>query len=161
MFTPEEIEALVLGCRWVKQRADKPLADAARDVLAKIEAVLPEHLSGELEATGLIAAPGAALASEPATLTSLREAIRCERKLEIGYGNAAGESTTRIVWPLALAFFDEALVLVAWCELRQGFRHFRVDRIGSLSSTGERYPGRRRALLKSWRETEKIPERIW
>jgi len=160
MFTVEEIEALVLGSRWVAQRADKPLAAAARNALAKIAAVLPEEMNDGLEATGLLAAPGEPVA-EPEHLTLIREAIRRERKLAIGYENGAGEETRRTLWPLALSFFDQVLVLVAWCELRQSFRHFRVDRILSLEPLNERYPGRRRALLKTWRETEKIPDHVW
>src|SRR4051794_13571601 len=108
MFTPEEIEALVLGSRWVAQRADKPLADAARNALAKIGAVVPQEMKDGLEATGLLAPPGDPPASDPAHLTLIREAIRRERKLSIGYADAAGEETRRIVWPLALAFFDQA-----------------------------------------------------
>lgn len=161
MFTPEEIEALVLGSRWVAQRADKPLAEAARNALAKIGAVLPSDLYEGLEATGLIAAPGEPLAADPAGLTLIREAIRRERRLQLGYANAAGEMTSRIVWPLALGFFDQALVLAAWCELRQTFRHFRTDRISSLALLEERYPGRRRTLVKAWREAERIPDHIW
>lgn len=161
MFTPEEIEALVLGSRWVAQRADKPLADAARNALAKIGAVLPQEMNDGLETTGLLAPPGDPLYSKPEHLTFVREAIRRERKLAIGYANASGEETQRVVWPLALAFFDHALVLAAWCELRQGFRHFRIGRISSLRALDERYPGRRRALLRTWRETENIPEHIW
>jgi predicted DNA-binding transcriptional regulator YafY len=160
MFTVEEIEALVLGSRWVAQRADKPLAEAARNALAKIGAVLPGDLHDGLEATGLLAPPGEPLA-EPDTLPLIREAIRRERKLAIGYRDRSGEATRRIVWPLALAFFDQALVLAAWCELREGFRHFRTDRIASLTPLDGRYPVRRRALLKAWRESEGIPEHIW
>ena len=161
MFTAEEIEALVLGSRWVAQRADRPLAEAARNALAKIGAVLPGDQHDGLEATGLLAAPGEPLVAQPANLTLLREAIRRERKIRIGYASGSREETTRTLWPLALAFFDQALVLAAWCELRQGFRHFRADRILALTPLDERYPGRRRALLKAWREAEAIPERIW
>lgn len=161
MFTLEEIEALVLGSRWVAQRGDKPLGEAARNALAKIGAVLPKEMNEDLEATGLLAPPGNPLASDPAYLTLIRAAIRNGRKLEIGYANAAGDITQRLIWPLALAFFDEALVLAAWCELRQEFRHFRTDRISRLAPLDEPYPGRRLALLKRWREAEKIPEHIW
>lgn len=161
MFTPEELEALVLGFRWVAQRADRPLAEAARNALAKIGAVLPDTLNDGLETTGLLAAPGEPLVSDPAYLTVLRAAVRREHKVVMDYAGGTGEETQRVVWPLALAFFDKALVLAAWCELRQDFRHFRTDRITSLRALDERYPSRRRALLKAWREKEKIPEHIW
>src|SRR5919107_2828813 len=91
MFTVEEIEALVLGSRWVAQQADRPLAEAARNALAKIGAVLPGDQHDGLEATGLLAAPGEPLVAQPANLTLLREAIRRERKIRIGYASASGE----------------------------------------------------------------------
>ena len=58
-----------------------------------------------------------------------------------------------------MGFFERVRVVVAWCELRQGFRHFRTDRIATLTLTDKRYPRRRQALLKEWRATEGIPER--
>ncbi|MDM5177738.1 WYL domain-containing protein [Massilia sp. DJPM01] len=79
------------------------------------------------------------------------EAIRDQHKLRIGYRDAGGVATERTVWPFALAFFEGARVLAAWCELRGANRHFRIDRIASAASDGERYPEHRRALIKRWR----------
>ena len=59
-----------------------------------------------------------------------------------------------MIWPFALAFFEQARVLAAWCELRQDFRHFRTDRIVSLQVSERRYPRRRQAMLKEWREQD-------
>ncbi len=70
----------------------------------------------------------------------------------------AGAETRRTIWPFALAFFDRVRVVVAWCELRQGFRHFRTDRITALTLEEARYPRRRRSLLQEWHQTEGIPE---
>ncbi|WLT33552.1 WYL domain-containing protein [Geothrix sp. PMB-07] len=67
-----------------------------------------------------------------------------------------GDETVRTLWPFALGFFERSRVVVAWCELRDGFRHFRTDRIQSLTVHGERYPRNRRALLQAWREAEGI-----
>jgi predicted DNA-binding transcriptional regulator YafY len=64
----------------------------------------------------------------------------------------------RTVWPFALAFFQEVRVLAAWCELRQDFRHFRADRISAARMEERRYPRRRGALLKEWRQRQGIPE---
>ena len=76
----------------------------------------------------------------------------------LDYADVKGQHTRRTVWPIALAFFERSRVLAAWCELRQDFRHFRIDRIIALHETGKRYPQRRRALMKQWREIEKIAE---
>lgn len=158
MFSEEEIEALVLGSRWVSERADGPLGKAARNVLAKIGAVLPEDLKDSIDASGLLIGPGALIAAGDAELTTIRQAIRTERKMQIAYGDEQGIVTERIIWPFALAFYDRTRVVVAWCELRAGYRHFRTDRITALDVAEGRYPRRRGALLKEWREVRGVPE---
>jgi predicted DNA-binding transcriptional regulator YafY len=158
MFSEEEIEALVLGSRWVSERADTPLGDAARNALAKIAAVLPEDLKASLDATNLLIGPGKPIAAGDAELPSIRAAIRTERKLQIVYADGNKASTRRIIWPFALAFFDRVRMVVAWCELRDGYRHFRTDRIEALKPMTKRYPRRRQALLQEWRSREGIPE---
>lgn len=154
MFSEEEIEAIVLGSRWVHQRADKSLAGAAANVLAKIGAVLPDDLRETLDDSGLLVGPGETVSAGDAELPKIRQAIRRERKLSIAYADKAGAATQRIVWPFALAFFEKVRVVVTWCELRQDYRHFRTDRIATLTVSEERYPRRRQALLKEWREQD-------
>src|SRR5262245_37153321 len=143
MFTEEEIEALVLGSRWVSERADGPLGGAARNALAKIGAVLPDDLKDSPDASGLLVGPGEPIAAGDAELASIRTAIRTERKLQISYADGKGSATERTIWPFALAFFDRLRVVVAWCELRTGYRHFRTDRITALTPMAKRYPRRR------------------
>ncbi|WP_180900155.1 helix-turn-helix transcriptional regulator [Martelella soudanensis] len=152
MFSQEEIEALVLGSRWVAKATDAKLSAAAETALAKITAVLPPGLSDMVDETALIIGPRA-LAAEKADIPALRSAIRHERKLEIGYSDEAGAITRRIIWPFGLAYFESVRVVLGWCELRQDFRHFRTDRIASLTEPGERYPKRRAVLLAEWRRT--------
>lgn len=158
MFSEEEIEALVLGSRWVSERADGLLGKAARNVLAKIGAVLPDDLKDSIEASGLLIGPGEPIAAGDAELAAIREAIRSERRLQIAYADEQGIATQRTVWPFALAFYDRVRVVVAWCELREGYRHFRTDRITTLEMMPGRYPRRRAALLKEWRTVRNIPE---
>jgi len=158
MFSEEEIEALVLGSRWVSERADGLLGKAARNVLAKIGAVLPDDLKDSIQASGLLIGPGEPIAAGDAELATIREAIRSERKVRIAYANEQGVATTRAIWPFALAFFDRVRVVIAWCELREGYRHFRTDRIATIDVTPGRYPRRRAALLKEWRTLRNIPE---
>jgi predicted DNA-binding transcriptional regulator YafY len=158
MFSEEEIEALVLGSRWVSERADTPLGDAARNAIAKIAAVLPDDLKASLDATNLLIGPGKPIAAGDAELPSIRAAIRSERKLHIAYSDGKETVTQRVIWPFALAFFDRVRMVVAWCELRDGYRHFRTDRIEALKPMTKRYPRRRQALLKEWRILEGIPE---
>ncbi len=150
MFNQEEIEAVVLGLRYVDQRGDEVLTQAAADALAKIVSVL----SPEAQAMLLVplSMPGPAAPGFPentVSLTALRAAIRAHKRLEIDYVDADGQHTRRVVWPLQLGFMDSARVLGAWCERRQAFRTFRTDRI--LSATeGDRYPARRADLLRDF-----------
>jgi predicted DNA-binding transcriptional regulator YafY len=155
MFGEEEVEALALGARWVAGRGDRRLAEAARSALARIAAVLPAERRNGLDAGALLVGPaaGPGEAIDPA---ALRAAIRGERKLRLDYRDAGGAASERIVWPIALAFFANARVLVAWCELRQDFRHFRTDRIAGLTVLEARPPRRRAVLLGEWREAEGI-----
>jgi predicted DNA-binding transcriptional regulator YafY len=157
MFSEDEIEALVLGSRWVAERTDHPLGAAAHNALAKIAEVLPDDLRESLDAAPLHVGPGVMPPADTVDLSMVRKAIRSERKLAIRYRNAEGAESERTIWPFALAFFDRARVVSAWCELRNDFRHFRTDRIAVLTVTDTRYPRRRQALLKAWRETENIP----
>ncbi len=156
MFTPEEIEALALGSQWVAARTDQRLAGAARNALAKIGAVTPPELADVLDSSTLIVAARADAAAEP-HLPLIRDAIRQERKLSIAYVDAAGGRSERVIWPFALAFFDQTRMIAAWCESRVAFRHFRTDRIAALTPLETRYPRRRAALLKEWRAAANVP----
>ena len=96
--------------------------------------------------------PGAAALD----LAPIRAAIRAERKLALEYHDAQGARTERTIWPFGVGYFDEARVVMAWCELRQGFRHFRADRIASCQTLEARYPLSRQRLLKDWRLSEGV-----
>ena len=114
MFSEEEIEAIVLGSRWVADRADAALGSAARNALAKIAAVLPQDLKVSLDTSSLLVGPGHAVAAGDAELPTIRLAIRTERKLRIFYVDGRGRDSKRTIWPFALAFFDRVRVVVAW-----------------------------------------------
>jgi len=152
MFGPEEIEALALGMRWVADRGDPGLVDGARNAMAKIAAVLPPELRRELEASALLVGAGMKRPHATTPPDQLREAIRAERRLRLAYRDPSGATTRRVVWPFALVYFEQSRVLSAWCELREDFRNFRADRIVEAETLAERYPRRRQALLREWRQ---------
>lgn len=153
MFRPTEIEALMLGLRWVADRGDASLADGACDAAARIAAVLPPALRRELETSALLIAAGARVSEDDPSLEPLRVAIRSGRKIRLAYRDKHNATSERVVWPFALVYFEEARVLAAWCELRGGFRNFRADRVTLLESLDEQVPRSAQALLKEWRET--------
>ncbi|AHG22440.1 DNA-binding protein [Chania multitudinisentens RB-25] len=156
MFSQQEIEALVLGMRWVERRGDSELASAATDALAKIAAVLPGELREELNTSTLLIGPMDTLNIPDKIRVVIREVIRLEHKVIVEYQDQAGRVSKRILWPFAMGFFEQVQVLVAWCELRASFRHFRLDRILKLTPLAQRYPRGRRALMKAWCENEGI-----
>jgi predicted DNA-binding transcriptional regulator YafY len=160
MFPDDEIEALVLGSRWVAERADPRLAEAARNAIARIGGALPAHVSDRLEASHLIVGPPTVPVCDSVDLALVRRAIRTERKLRITYRDAGSTQTHRLIWPFLLGFFDGARLVSAWCELREDIRHFRTDRIVILDETSLRYPRRRHELLRAWRAADGIsPDR--
>ncbi|MDL2355317.1 MAG: YafY family protein [Pseudomonadota bacterium] len=158
MFGADELEALVLGARWVRRQGDAALAEAASNALAKIAAAAPKDLRDVMADTSLWVPLGQPGAPGDAFVQPAREAIRHEHKLCIGYRDEAGAVSERTVWPIALAFLEGKRLLAAWCELRADFRHFRIDRIGAATATGERYPQRRHQLLATWRRQHGIAE---
>jgi len=159
MFSQEELEAIVLGSRWVAERTDSALKQAAQNAVAKIVAVLPPDLRHAVDASSLLIGPVEPIAAGDAELTAIRKAIRAERKLTITYLDLKSKETRRTIWPFALGFFERVRVVAAWCELRNDFRNFRTDRITALAVDDQRYPRRRHALLKEWREREGVTPR--
>ncbi|WP_230533016.1 helix-turn-helix transcriptional regulator [Microvirga roseola] len=152
MFSPEEIEALALGLKWVGQRTDEGMGQAARNAMAKVAAVLPADLRERLEDDAMVVGPGWER-PQAVDLALLRRALDEGRKLSLSYADEKGARTVRIVWPTTLGFFESTRVLVAWCELRQNFRHFRADRIETAEILPERLPRPRRQLMKEWQQT--------
>lgn len=154
MFTAEEVDALILGSRWVTDRADKPMAEAARKAIARLTAVMPNELADRVETQYLAVGPRESASQETIDMAAVRLAIHLERKLRIHYSDAAGKSTERVIWPFFLNYYEGGRLISAWCELRNAVRHFRTDRIASLSSIAERYPRRRHDLIKHWQEVD-------
>jgi predicted DNA-binding transcriptional regulator YafY len=157
MFSADEIEAIVLGSRWVAARADDArLSQSARQALSKITAVLPAELRERAEATNLLVSRGG-IAAASVDAGVIRLAIRNERKLIISYRGPDGGETERTIWPFLIGFFEQTRVVAGWCELREDYRHFRIDRIARLEPSEQRYPRRRAVMLKEWRARNNVP----
>lgn len=139
MFTRDELEALVVGARLVEAWTGSRLARNARQALTKIEAVLPESLRASDERSRLYAPPVPRHAPVGQMLDRLHAAIEAHEVLELDYRREDAQTFTRRVRPLCLAYWGAVWTLGAWCEMRGGFRNFRVDRIGTMRATGERF----------------------
>ncbi len=153
MFSVDELEAVMLGLRWVMRRGDPDLARAAQDSVAKVGTVLPEQMKTYLYDSPLMAPPSFKHVEDRVDLAALRLAIRDQRKVSISYKAENAPETARIIWPIAISYFDAQRLIIAWCELRQDFRSFRTDRMVKAEVLKEKYAERRKALLKRWTES--------
>jgi predicted DNA-binding transcriptional regulator YafY len=145
MFTEPEIEALVLGVRVVSSWSDPGLAKAANDALARVEAALPERLRSRLTDTRLYAPGFLVSPTVLARLGELRSAVDKQQKVWLHYRDVEESESERVVRPLGLFFWGTKWTLTAWCELRNDFRAFRVDRVITSNTLEERFedePGR-------------------
>ncbi len=159
MFSKQEAQALVAAVRVAQARLDVGLAREAENALSKILAVLPLDARAAAESLALYA-PLAGL--DPATsahLASLREATEGRRKLRMSYLDLSGARSERVVRPLACLFWGPVWTLAAWCELREDFRSFRVDRIEALTELAEPFrdePGKTLADMNRQREGSEL-----
>ena len=156
MFSAEEIEALALGARWVSMRGDTRLGPAADNALAKIRAVLPKDLRDSIDAASMTVPASSAVEQPSVDVGIVRRAIRQQHKLLLTYRDGANASTVRSIWPLLVGVFDRVLVVAAWCELRQDYRGFRVDRMLRIDPTDEPFPRSRAVMLEEWRRKQGI-----
>lgn len=160
MFTAQEIEALVLGSYWVNTFADEDLSLSAKSAIAKIKNVIPRGFQRHIEDNTLFVPTS----STPTELQSknqkfashLRTAIRLQRECKIKYCDEKNETTERFIYPFGIAFFGDKQVVMAWCCLRQTFRHFRMDRIIALTMLENCYSPNKSKLLKAWYQALKI-----
>ncbi len=151
MLSADELEAAVLGAQWVADRGDPGLAIAARDLLAKIAVVVPDHLRPFVFDPGVGAAPARAAAADGLDMARLRAAIRAGCKVRIRYRDEAGRSSERVIWPVMVGYAETVRLLAAWCEWRQAFRHFRTDRIADAAFLDERFGRRPADLRRDWK----------
>lgn len=147
MFSPDEIDALVIGMRMVQAWGGPQLAASAAAALAKITLALPKDKRSFVEASALFAPAFHIDPLHGERLEAIRKAIAQQRKLQLEYADVEATVSRRVIWPLALYFFGGTWLIAAWCELRCDFRSFRLDRV-QLLATAEGYPsieGRRLA----------------
>ncbi len=141
MFTADELEALVVGTRFVRAFAGARLSQHAKAALLKIEAVLPDDLRERAGRTRIFAPVWRSESHNDALelIDRLHAAIAANQVLRLAYADEAGRTTEREVEPLCLAFWGGKWTLGTWCRLRVNFRNFRPDRIAECTLTGERF----------------------
>ncbi|NVL02018.1 helix-turn-helix transcriptional regulator [Ruegeria pomeroyi] len=136
-LTPEELEALNLGMAIVAEAADPELKAAAQRLAEKIDAVLPTQTIAEADAWKFAVYPFADAARGLAHMAPIRAAIKARQKLRLVYRRIDGELTERTIRPLHMEYWGRVWTVTAWCELRAGFRVFRIDLIETLTPLPE------------------------
>lgn len=132
MFTPEQAQALVASVRIASNRLDPALAAQAEDALSKILSVLPTDSRAAADSLPLHARAHPLDEHVRRRLGELRRAIEMRRVVRIDYADVEGKPSQRALRPLVCLYWDTVWTLSAWCELRQDFRQFRLDRIQRL-----------------------------
>lgn len=147
-FDEDEAEAIVVGLSLVSRTGDKGLWKSAKSAARKLRAVAPglRHL---------IASSWGADPPNADTGMLIRRAIRSEHKLHLSYKDATERATDRVVWPLAMIYYCDNEVLVAWCELRSAIRHFRVDRMQECGQLEDQFRGSGASILAEWEADHK------
>jgi predicted DNA-binding transcriptional regulator YafY len=132
MFTEDEAEAIAIGARMVARTGDPSLQKAAESVLSKVTLVVPDPLRDYLNAAPVyVSKSGAPVPAQRDLPETIRHAIRAGRKMRIAYEDEQARQTMRVIQPFAVAYYVEASLICAWCELRNDIRHFRTDRVTS------------------------------
>ncbi|MCP4710239.1 MAG: YafY family transcriptional regulator [Planctomycetes bacterium] len=147
MFSRDEMEAMVLGLREVREVGDPVLADAADNALGKLKACLPDRMRIQLDHAVLHAKRFHERPEIAIDVAALRQATWEEKAVDISYVDANSRPSERRVFPLAIVFMDQALALVTWCKLREDYRYFRIDRITTMQVSEESFRPKRVSLL--------------
>ncbi|WP_425404171.1 helix-turn-helix transcriptional regulator [Hwanghaeella sp.] len=160
MFDVDEVEAIVVGLGLLARTGDIGLQAAAGRANAKIAEILPEARRDEVEGKHLAVSDWGAAPPDLIDMASVRKALRQNLALRIIYQDETGAETDRVILPVALVYYVQVAVLAAWCRLRGGFRHFRIDRIQSLETLPEDFRREAEDLRRDWeaaRAAEKTP----
>jgi predicted DNA-binding transcriptional regulator YafY len=137
MFTPDEVEAVVVGLRMAQAFAGQRLSDASVTALDKVILALPKHRRAEVERPPIFAPAVHAHREIDPLRETLTTAINDKAVLRLTYADDSQKTTERAVQPLALNFWGKVWTLAAWCRLRQDFRNFRLDRVHTCIRSGD------------------------
>lgn len=146
-FSANELEAIVVGLNLLARTGDRSLQQAANSVANKIESV-----RGKIDS--LVVSDWGVEMPEDIDVEQLRIAIRQEQKLLIHYRDASGNESQRCILPIAMIYYIEVVVLAAWCEVREDFRHFRVDRIVHSELLDQYFRNSSKNLRQQWHEIQ-------
>ena len=150
MFDFDELEAISLGIKMVQTWTDERFSQVAESALEKIQAVLPEsRLNDMRQLTTHSEASHSRMPCE-VSFSEVRECIRSRRKIEFHYTDLNEKTSNRTIRPLSLVFFGPVWLVIGWCELREDFRNFRLDRMAELVIPGATFKDEKGKTLKAY-----------
>ncbi|HBQ35311.1 MAG TPA: YafY family transcriptional regulator [Rhodobacteraceae bacterium] len=155
-FDAEELEAIGLGISMVRHWTDQRFAQKADSAFAKIQAVLPASLQGELEQITTYSIANQSTLPWSVSFSDLRESIRNRRKIRIHYIDESSRNSLRTLRPLALIFCSPIWLLAAWCEKRNDFRNFRLDRIQTMAFCKDCFADEKDKNLSAYKAQDSI-----
>ncbi|NOI14257.1 helix-turn-helix transcriptional regulator [Vibrio hepatarius] len=158
MFSTSELEALLLGASWIAKQGDDEFENAAKNAIAKISAVLPPDHKAKFSEDVFRVASVQEEVVKNGRLTEIKHAIKQQHRAKIHYLDLKNNRSERVIWPLLVGLFQQHRVLVAWCENKDAFRHFRLDRIEQWHSYEDSYSVDRRVLIKQWQQEQGISD---
>lgn len=150
MFDFDELEAISLGIKMVQTWTDERFSEVAESALEKIQAVLPEsRLNDMRQLTTHSEASNSQMPCE-VSFSDVRECIRSRRKIEFHYTDLSEKTSNRTIRPLSLVFYGPVWLVIGWCELREDFRNFRLDRMAELVVPGGTFKDEKDKNLKAY-----------
>ncbi len=159
MFSTSELEALLLGASWIAKQGDNEFENAAKNAIAKISAVLPPDHKAKFSEDVFRVASVQEEGAKNEQLSEIKHAIKQQKRAKIQYLDLKNNRSERVIWPLLVGLFQQHRVLVAWCENKDAFRHFRLDRIEQWYSYEDSYSVDRRVLIKQWQQKQGISDK--
>ena len=155
MFNEEEVTALTLALKMVKGHSDPILSRGASQAEAKILSILPEAVKESIDDFPYYVPDFSDYREETKWHALLREACMDRNKIEVSYYDAQKKQTKRILWPLGLIFWGASWTLLSWCELRDDYRSFRLDRFALIDKLDLYYPADSGYSVKHYFEINK------
>ena len=153
MLTPDEIEVAVLGAQWVAHRGDVALQRAAKDLIAKIAATVPERMRPFVLDPAIGTPPVWKPIPDTLDMATVRAWIRAGKKITLRYKDQHDTETERTIWPVVVGYMESIRMLAGFCELRQDFRSFRTDRVVAATFLDEPYGEKPSTLRARWRKS--------
>lgn len=139
LFTEEEANALITIEQLAIKNKDSSLVESISGALEKIKATLRYSQKGntELLADRIYFNGNNSEERTSNNLMQIQSAITQYKVLKIAYCSFKNKRTSRYIEPFAIYSIHGNFLLIAFCRLRNDFRHFRIDLIENLVVEGE------------------------